>query len=708
MVRNIFTGLKNTSRLITYGVFTFIIKVMLVTFLGILYWLSTLQEKRMYEIKGSLNQIQGEIAMLKSKRLSSQLVQKATSPVTKSVHVDPSLPNLLIKDPFFSEILPHTLLPKGFVPRGTLRTATYDRLDNLLPFSQWNNVNDFLDCCRWGAVSHQFGKRGVLVEGFAEKIEERPGVDAEHTEFWVHLRPDIYWQPLERRHFPPHFHLSSHFTKKHPVTAYDFQFWWDALHNPHLDLHEAVALRHILRNMEKVKALDERTLVVIAKRSLYVDENQNKRLCLPYLIRYQLLELKPFASFVYQYFPNGTKICPLDSENEFYQKSFTWAQNFTTHFASHVIPSCGPWVFDGMNEQRIRFRRNPDFYDLFHALNEVQETYFFESPDSSFIESPESMWRDFVTKKIDFCTLTPNMLIEFQAYLQSSAYSQERAQGNDIRRLDYCDRSFAYIGWNQKNPLFASKKVRRALTLAIDRKRIIEQILSGQGIEISGPFLYHSAEYDKSIESLPFDPEEAKRLLAEEGFIDLDGDGIIEKDVGEGRVPFRFTLTFYVKKPTDKVLCELIASQLRAIGVDCVLHGVGLSDLSAASGSKSFDAICLAWLLDTYPTNPRQIWHSEGANSNGSSNEISFANSEVDSIIERLDFEGDPQMRQKLYNKLHAILHEEAPYVFLYTPKSTLVWWNRIDNVFIPKDRQDLILGADSEKPNTKYSWLRK
>ncbi len=82
-----------------------------------------------------------------------------------------------------------------------------------------------------------------------------------------------------------------------------------------------------------------------------------------------------------------------------------------------------------------------------------------------------------------------------------------------IKRLDFVSRSYAYIGWNEAKPYFKSAKVRRALTMAIDRNRIIEQYLNGQGIQINGPLYRYSKNYDASISPWPYDPEESKRLL---------------------------------------------------------------------------------------------------------------------------------------------------------------------------------------------------
>src|SRR6185295_5285155 len=166
-------------------------------------------------------------------------------------------------------------------------------------------------------------------------------------------------------------------------------------------------------------------------------------------------------------------------------------------------------------------------------------------------------------------------------------------------------------------------------------------------------------------------------------------------------------LTYYVKNPVTRSNVELIASQLKQVGILCEPYGVDVQDLTQVLDDKSFDAYALAWTAGTPPEDPRQIWHSSTAQEKGSSNTISFANKEADELIELLTYESDPTLRTKYYHQFHALMHEEAPYTFLYTPKLNMVLWNWIENVFVPAERQDLIPGAVTTEPQPTYGWKR-
>lgn len=147
---------------------------------------------------------------------------------------------------------------------------------------------------------------------------------------------------------------------------------------------------------------------------------------------------------------------------------------------------------------------------------------------------------------------------------------------------------------------------------------------------------------------------------------------------------------------------------LKEIGVVCHLNGVDLADLSAKFEEKSFDALFLGWSLGQPPDDPTQLWHSEGAKKQGSSNAIGFVNEEIDEIIEKLNYEYDPEKRRELYHQFDKIIHQEQPYTFLYAPKTIMLYRDYVQNVFIPSERQDLIPGANVAEPASSIFWLKK
>lgn len=686
-------------------IFRILVGMALLGFMSMLYWSSTLIENDLRSVRSEIGQIKSDLAVLRSENKGRPLTPHSTTRPDMShqrsegKEIKTEFANLLQPDHFMLDVLPR-LLGNEFTPHGIQHNAINAKPDNLHPFSGWAHVSAWQSLCGVSTAQHQFGKYDILAPDMAIRIEKRPVPDSGSVEFWVYLRDDVYWQPLKSDFFSNNISLAPQFLRKNQVTAEDFKFYYDAVKNPYVQGTQAVTMRAIYSTLEEFRIIDKLTFVMRWKSDTIKEADGTEVQKVKYIAEKLTGGLNPLPSFVYKYFSDGKKIVPEDEAEDTYRTNSVWAENFANHWAKNVIVSCGAWIFDGLNERQIKFKRNPDFYDPNAALSEAREVDFKESADS--------IWQAFKSGSIDSCSLQPEQLMEFEAFQKTLAYTQQEAQGMAIKRLDYLGRFYYYVGWNQATPFFKSTKVRQAMTMAIDRHRLVEQNLNGLGMETTGTFYPYSAAYDPSIKPWPFSPQEARRLLEEEGWYDSDGDGVIDKLIDGKRVPFRFSLTYYVKNATTKSICEYISKALKDIGIDCRLKAVDIADLSATFEDKGFDALCLGWSLGTPPEDPRQIWHSAGAKEKGSSNAVGFVNTEVDKIIEQLDYESNLEVRTQLYHKFNAILHTEQPYTFLYTPNIVLLYREYLENVFIPAKRQDLIPGADVGEPDPNIFWLNK
>lgn len=681
-------------------IFRFILGFALFTFMTMLYWSSLLIEKDIKYLQTSLDEIKEEILPLKECCNKIQTTTNTTFSTPKP-YVEKTLAqidsdsNLLKEDPFYEKKLPE-ILPKKFRPEGTLKRASLGKPNNLHPFNNWSHISEWRELCSVSVAKMEFGKYETLSPDMAIQMEEKliPGTTV--PEFWVYLKDNVFWAPLEKKFFPG-MNLAPHFFEKHQVTAEDFKFYIDAILNPYVQEPGAIALRTFYNDIKEIEIVDKLTFIVRWKTDKVTDSQGKTVEKIKYIAKHLTGGIKPLASFVYKYFYDGKKIIA-DEDKDTYKTNSVWAQNFAVHWAKNIIPSCGPWLFDGLTDREIRFKRNPNFYFPYAALSE-RIIYQIKG-------SPESLWQGFKNGEQDSYNIQPDQLSDYETFLNGSLYQKQANKGLSINRLDYLARSYYYVGWNMAKPYFKSKKIRQALTMAIDRQRIIQQNLNGLGEEITGSFFKNSPSYDQSIQPWPYDPLQAKRLLEEEGWFDSSRNGVVDKEIDGKKVPFVFSLTYYVKSTLGKAICEYIATALKEIGIQCDLNGVDLADLSAKFESKDFDAIYMGWGLGTPPEDPTQLWHSSGAIQQGSSNMVGFVNKEADKIIEALQYEDDKDKRLKLYHRFDAILHEEQPYTFLYSPNTSLLYRNYLQNVFLPIERQDLIPGANVSEPDSSIFWI--
>jgi peptide/nickel transport system substrate-binding protein len=245
-----------------------------------------------------------------------------------------------------------------------------------------------------------------------------------------------------------------------------------------------------------------------------------------------------------------------------------------------------------------------------------------------------------------------------------------------FNKLRYDWPGFSYIGWNLRKPLFQDKRVRQAMTMLMNREAMLKEIFYCMGTIATGSDDYKTPYYNQEVKPWPFDPERAKKLLAEAGWEDTDGDGWLDKD---GK-PFRFELSFTAAVPEWENMAVMFKEDLKKAGIDMKIKKLEWATFLESINDWKFDACALAWGLVPYP-DYYQTWHSSQADLKPSSNHVGFKNEEVDRLIELNREEFDINKRIEYSHRIHEILHQEQPYTFFIAGQRLAALDKRIHNV---------------------------
>ena len=232
----------------------------------------------------------------------------------------------------------------------------------------------------------------------------------------------------------------------------------------------------------------------------------------------------------------------------------------------------------------------------------------------------------------------------------------------ELHVFNFPTRAYIYIGWNEKVPFFRDKKVRRALTMAINRQLIIDNLYYGYAEECTSPFVPIIWAYNPNIKPIPYDPERAKELLAEEGFADSDGDGWLDKDGKR----FEFELMTNYGNEIRKDVQVMVQDMLKKVGIKVDPAILEWTVMLEKIKSMDFEAMVNAWRVGT-KADLEPIW-SCASRRQGGYNRIDYCNPTVDSLntlaCSMLDFD----KARPLFYKAQEIIYEEQPYTFLYVP----------------------------------------
>ena len=240
----------------------------------------------------------------------------------------------------------------------------------------------------------------------------------------------------------------------------------------------------------------------------------------------------------------------------------------------------------------------------------------------------------------------------------------------------YAGNAYTYFGFNLRDPRFADRRVRQAFAYAIDKHELIEGVLLGLGQEATGPYKPGTWAYNPNVRRYPHDPARARALLAEAGWKDTDGDGLLDKN---GK-PFTFELLTNQGNDERKKVAELIQSSLKEIGVGVEIRVIEwASFLKEYIKKRRFDAIVLGWGIGIDP-DQYEVWHSSKMGPD-ELNHISYANPEVDALLEKGRATCHQSERVAVYHRMQEILAEDQPYIFLYYNDSLLAVSSRVRGI---------------------------
>ncbi len=327
-------------------------------------------------------------------------------------------------------------------------------------------------------------------------------------------------------------------------------------------------------------------------------------------------------------------------------------------------------LLEGQNLNEAPFNRKPvgsgayrfvEWKDKQFVSLEANPTYFEGKPHISryvlrFVPNASTKLFELKSEGIDQTDLSPD---------QFSRETDDKRFKSVARKFQYPGLSnYSYMGFNLARPPFNDKRVRKALSMAIDRQSLIDGVLQGLGRPCTGPYSPLMEAYDPAVKPVAFDLIKAGRLLDQAGY-KLAKSGLREKD---GK-PLKFKLITNEGNETRKKIVVILQQQFAKLGVQAEVQTFEWSTfMSNYIDKKDFDVCVLGWQLSLDP-DQFTIWHSSQT-SPGQFNFLDYKSPQADALLEKGRITMDWAERVKIYRAFHRLLAEDEPVAFLYSPDS--------------------------------------
>ena len=335
--------------------------------------------------------------------------------------------------------------------------------------------------------------------------------------------------------------------------------------------------------------------------------------------------------------------------------------------ADNNVAGTGPFIATKVSDKQIELVKNPNYWNGNVAMDKV-----------------------IITEVVDGDTLTMALQTgEFDA-VQGLPYANlDLFQNNPDYHVSSIATSrcfFAQINYN--NPILQDYNVRKAIAMSLDKQGFTHNLLQDNGSIAIGAFPDNFTFGGDKLQTVNYNPTEAKELLAQAGWVDNDGEGYVDKN---GQKLILRWLT-YPGRQELPLLAEIAQANLKTIGIDLKINNTINQQEFLANGN--WDIYASAFV--TAPTGDPEYFFTTHCLQNSAKNRGKYYNDKLEILAQKLHNEFDSQKRADLAVQMQQILLNDYGFIFASHLKMSFVSKSKVINfVAHPSDYYEITADLD-------------
>ncbi len=313
---------------------------------------------------------------------------------------------------------------------------------------------------------------------------------------------------------------------------------------------------------------------------------------------------------------------------------------------------CGPYLLASYTESRVVLKRNP-FYDPQVAPDSLIFRFYAEGDTlARWINNRE-----------------PDLVPDVAHYLLRTV------RQNDYYQIEpSVERGFTFLGWNLEHPVLKDRRVRRALSMAIDRQTITDGVMSGYAQVQDVPSYPEFWAYSP-LTFFPYDPVRSRAML--------DSSNIaVQDDVrrSAGKMLLQPSILVNAENPLRISIAQNIANYWQALGLNAGVEIVPWQQMLQRLRNGTFDVALISWVADDV-FNPTELFHSESITTDN--NFMRYSSDSVDTYLMNALTHPQRDERRRNWQAFQRKIAQDIPVTVMFNKRQINLVSRRLKDVRI-------------------------
>jgi peptide/nickel transport system substrate-binding protein len=346
-------------------------------------------------------------------------------------------------------------------------------------------------------------------------------------------------------------------------------------------------------------------------------------------------------------------------------KHYFFGEDFLTSAKNNTPIGTGPYKFSEFSPgQFVKLKSNENWWKAEQDDKALAKLPYIEEIEICLYEKTKIGSDAFQGGDIDVLTIDRSLWSKYNGR-------------QDIVMKRYTTNNFEYIAFNLSNKILKLPEVRQAIAYAVDKTKIINDILPGEAVASDLPLMPDTWLNDTNAVFYSTDKEKARKLLEDSGW--KESNGLLYKRINGANTALKLELLVNEDNSLRVKVAEEIKNQLKEIGIELTIKKQKWEDELKSLDKNRFDMVFIGCQVTSIP-DLSFMYSSE----TGTLNLSSYSNIEVDEYLKKIMSEKNEELKKEYYLKMKELINQDLPYLGLYFYNDAVVYSKKIKGEFNP------------------------